>query len=72
MRATGTLVLLISVSLLTSCSSNSNEPKYDEVELIEYQACLDKYTGTNKYFSDPSQDVETAKVFCERFLPKKK
>jgi hypothetical protein len=72
MRATGTLVLLISIPLLTSCSSNSNELKYDEVDLIEYQSCLDRFTGTNKYFSNPIQDVETAKVFCAPLLPKKK
>jgi uncharacterized protein YcfL len=69
------LVVALSASalLLTGCSSNSSsEPKYDEVELIQYHACLDKYSSSSKYMFNPAVDVETAMEFCKDLLPVKK
>ncbi len=59
--------------LITGCSSNpSYETKYDEVELIQYHACLDKFSSSNKYMFNPVVDVETAMALCEELLPVKK
>jgi uncharacterized protein YceK len=64
---------LITAVLLSGCSSNSSsEPKYDEVELIQYHACLDKYSSSSKYMFNPAVDVETAMEFCKDLLPVKK
>ena len=67
------VALSVSVLLLTGCSSTSTtEPKYDEVELIQYQACLDKYLSSTKFMFNPAVDVETAMAFCKDLLPAKK
>ena len=59
--------------LLTGCSSTSStEPKYDEVELIQYHACLDKYSSSSKYMFNPAIEVQTAMEMCKDLLPVKK
>jgi len=65
--------LSASALLLTGCSSNSSsEPKYDEVELIQYHACLDKYSSSSKAIFNPAVDVEASLKFCKYLLPVKK
>jgi hypothetical protein len=65
--------LSASALLLSGCSSNSSsEPKYDEVELIQYHACLDKYSSSSKYMFDPAIEVQTAMEMCKDLLPVKK
>jgi hypothetical protein len=68
------VALSASVLLLTGCSSASTEPKYDEVDLIQYQACLDKYSsGSNSALVyNPRADVEASLEFCKYLLPVKK
>lgn len=67
------VALSASALLLTGCSSTaSTEPKYDEVELIQYQACLDKHLISTKFMFNPAVDVETAMEFCKDLLPTKK
>ena len=72
--------VLVGLLLLTGCSSQANsepEIKYDEVELIVYQTCVENYVSgsTNSRFGSylfvPSV-TEQAKVECRKFLPTKK
>ena len=69
------LVVALSAStlFLAGCSSTSSaEPKYDEVELIQYQACLDKYSSSSRAIFNPAVDVEASLKFCKYLLPVKK
>lgn len=70
--------VLVGLLLLTGCSSQANlepEIKYDEVELIVYQTCVENYvsgsTRLGSYLFVPAV-TEQAKVECRKFLPTKK
>jgi PBP1b-binding outer membrane lipoprotein LpoB len=72
-------VLAISALLLTGCSTPSPEskPEYDEVELMVYQACIEKNLDgllqNKRYFKIiESADMLTAKAFCKDLKPEKK
>lgn len=72
-------VLAISALLLTGCSTPSPEskPEYDEVELMVYQACIEKNLDgllqNKRYFKIiESADMITAKAFCKDLKPEKK
>ena len=70
-------VLAISALLLTGCSTPTAEsnPKYDEVNLTEYQTCLDTYlngimkSGT---YLLANQYTEQAIETCAALKPVKK
>jgi PBP1b-binding outer membrane lipoprotein LpoB len=70
-------VLAISALLLTGCTSTTSEsqPKYDEVDLIEYKTCLDTYlngimkSGT---YLLANQYTEQAIETCAALKPVKK
>ncbi len=68
------LVIIASALLLTGCGTNSSEPKYDEVELIQYEACV---TSALDIFERSSQQygelvTDTALDACKKYLPVKK
>jgi uncharacterized protein YcfL len=68
-------VLAISALLLTGCSSTAPEskPEYDEVELMVYQACLNKYMKENDYTFLMTEIVtQNAVEECKAFKPVKK
>ena len=63
--------------LLTGCSSTSStEPKYDEVDLIHYQSCIDFYLkgalGKGAFFATSEDYTNQAKDACAKLLPIKK
>jgi len=59
------IVFCSSALFLTGCSNSSvAEPKYDEVELINYQACMND-TDNYKYYIGRLS-------WCEQFKPIKK
>ena len=67
------VAMIASALLLTGCSSASIEPKYDEVDLIQYQACFDyvssgfgKSVTFSEYVTDKAIDA------CKKYLPVKK
>lgn len=70
-------VLSMSALLLSGCTSTTPEgqPKYDEVELIKYQTCLDTYlngimkSGT---YLLANQYTEQAIETCSALKPVKK
>lgn len=69
--------LCSSALLLTGCSSTSStEPKYDEVELIRYQECIDFYLkgalDKNAFFMASEDYTNQAKDACSKLLPIKK
>ena len=72
-------VLAISALFLTGCSTPTPEskPEYDEVELMVYQACIDKNLDAllkeKRYFGRiDSTDMLIAKTFCKDLKPEKK
>jgi len=67
-------IFLLSASALTGCSNTSSPSKYDEIELIEYQACLDYALNTfGKASSTYSEYVtDTTIEACKKYLPVKK
>ena len=68
-------VLAISALLLTGCSTPTPEskPEYDEVELMVYQACLNKYMKENDYTFLMTEIVtQNAVEECKAFKPVKK
>jgi N12 class adenine-specific DNA methylase len=67
-------VLSASAVLLTGCGSASTEPKYDEVELIQYQACVDYTLSTFGKASSTYSELVTDKTIdaCKKYLPVKK
>lgn len=65
------LVIIASALLLTGCGS---QPKYDEVELIQYEACV---TSALNIFERSSLQygelvTNTALDACKKYLPVKK
>lgn len=61
------------VLLLTGCSSTaSTQPRYDEVDLIQYQACIDKYMSNTIFYALADQVTQDAIDTCKKFLPVKK
>ena len=66
------LVLLSLIPLSGCASSPTYEPKYDELDLIHYQTCLDKYISSNDWTYTLSDRVtEMALLICEPYLPTK-
>ena len=72
-------VLAISSIFLTGCTSTTPEskPEYDAVELMVYQACIEKNLDgllqNKRYFKIiESADMLTAKAFCKDLKPEKK
>jgi hypothetical protein len=76
MKKVKVLVGLISISLLTACSSNSKELNYDEVELVRYQACIDFYLkgalDKGTFYAMAPQIVNDAQKECFQLEPKKR
>ena len=65
--------LCSSALLLTGCSSTaSTEPKYDEVDLIHYQTCIDKYMSNTIFYALADQVTQDAMDTCKKYLPTKK
>ncbi len=63
-----------SLLLLTACGAGSNEmnvPKYDEVELIHYQACISGATSSMKGFMVAEFYVDNAILACKKYKPSK-
>jgi hypothetical protein len=61
----------LAVLTLTSCST-SGAPKYDEVELLEYQACLSQVTTKVPSGGIPSvytSEIEGILKWCEYLKP---
>jgi len=66
------LVLLSLIPLSGCASSPTYEPKYDELDLIHYQTCLDKYISSNDWTYILSDRVtEMALENCKPYLPTK-
>ena len=64
--------LVLCISLLAGCSNSHKEFKYDEVDLIHYKACLDKFMSSST--SNLYADAETSSAidYCKKFLPVKR
>jgi hypothetical protein len=68
-------VLSASILLLTSCSANASpEPKYDEVDLIQYKACFDYAINgwTSNSWNITELVTDNAIDVCKKYLPVKK
>ena len=66
------LVLLSLISLSGCASSPTYEPKFDELDLIHYQACIDKYISSNDWsYSLSDRVTEMALENCKPYLPTK-
>ena len=67
-------VVLLSLIPLSGCATTPTyEPKYDELDLIAYQTCLDKYISANDWSYILSDRVtEMALENCKPFLPVKR
>ena len=66
------LVLLSLIPLSGCASSPTYEPKYDELDLIHYQTCLDKYISSNDWtFILSDRVTEMALEHCKPYLPTK-
>ncbi len=76
MKARFGFAALILIPLLTSCSSPSSDSKYDELDLIKYQSCMDLYlAGLDKFdFSrfQSEQYAQQAEDQCRSLRPAKK
>jgi uncharacterized protein YcfL len=68
------VVLLASTLLLTGCGGNPTEPKYDEVDLIQYQACIDYALSTFSKAGSTYSELVTDRTIeaCAKYLPAKK
>jgi hypothetical protein len=66
------LALGTSAVLLTGCSSASPEPKYDELELIQYKLCLDQFLPDRQSRFFAEEITKDAINTCKKFLPIKK
>jgi hypothetical protein len=66
--------LSASTLLLTGCSTNSStEPKYDEVDLIQYKACFDYVGGSfGKSVTYGELVIDKTIDACKKYLPVKK
>jgi outer membrane protein assembly factor BamD (BamD/ComL family) len=69
--------VLVGLLLITGCSSKvKKELKYDELDLMIYQQCLDNLkVPTSGSAATPDQRVKAAgyaKTLCEEYLPLKK
>jgi len=66
---------MVSALLATGCSTPTpaNKPEYDEVELMVYQACLNKYMKENDWSYVLNEKVtQMAVQECNAFKPVKK
>jgi hypothetical protein len=62
----------LAVLTLTSCST-TGAPKYDEVELLEYEACLSQVTTkAPSGFSGVGNEIEGILEWCEDLKPSRK
>jgi hypothetical protein len=60
----------IAVLTLTSCSTTGT-PKYDEVELLEYEACLSQVTTkAPSGFSGAGNEIEGILEWCDSLKPR--
>lgn len=68
------LVFIASALLMTGCSSNTTQPKYDEVDLIKYEACIDSVLSIYERGGQAYGEVVMAGAedACKRYLPVKK
>ena len=66
-------LLLLSLISLSGCArSPTYEPKFDELDLIHYQACIDKYISSNDWsFILSDRVTEMAIDHCKAYLPTK-
>ena len=65
--------LCFSALLVTGCSNgSSSEPKYDAVDLIHYQTCIDKYMSNTIFYALADQVTQDAMDTCKKYLPTKK
>lgn len=68
--------VLVGLLFLTGCGSEaSKELKYDELDLMIYQQCLDNLKVQSGSRATPDQLVKgagAAKILCEEYLPIKK
>ena len=61
-----TLLLLLTIIPMSACSTNaSSEPKYDEVDLIIYESCMNDGNNLNLRHG-------ARLIFCEQYKPVKK
>jgi hypothetical protein len=61
--------------MLTGCSmpTAESQPEYDELSVIQWQACLDHFIEANKDFYSTSEITTLrATEACSVFLPEKK
>ena len=65
--------VVVGLLLLTGCSSEVNkELKYDELDLITYQRCLDNLNPVQGAPDQRVNAVESQKILCDKYLPVKK
>ena len=67
--------LAISLLLVSGCSSTpESKPEYDEVELVEYETCLNTYMGDGSFTAGlTTRELMTfAMSACEDLRPIKK
>lgn len=76
MKHRNSVLAILSSLLLVGCSSApSSEPKYDQVELIHYEGCIDFYLngviakGGTYVMAD--LNTKMAMEYCAEFLPTK-
>jgi hypothetical protein len=82
MKLFQTLSLVCAVSLLSGCStSTAPEPKYDELELLVFQMCMEDALASDRIsrnqfdYDSPSEskeDTQFAYQICKDFFPEKK
>jgi hypothetical protein len=65
---------ILTLLLLTGCSGQSTQPKYDEVDLIRYQACIDYALSTfgKSGWTYSELVTDTTIEACAKYLPTKK
>jgi hypothetical protein len=76
-----TLTLFVLCTLLTGCSSTTpTEPKYDELELLVFELCMEDALASdrlpkqfgNDYPEESKEDTQYAYEICKDFFPEKK
>lgn len=66
------VLLLITAALLLAGCSSPTQSKYDEVELIIYQNCIDKGTGGMQNFMNSEFYLDNAIEACKKYFPTKR